>query len=74
MQHGIDSQARNRLDARFVGNVFAVGVNGMDGNIEFVGNLLTAVALGHQYQHFRLAVAEIVVLLGCVVDILAAFT
>ena len=72
MDHGVDGEAGDGLDAGLVGDVLAVGVDGMDGDVELVGDFFAAQAFGDEDEDIGLAVAELVVvgglLMGRVLD------
>ena len=74
MQHSIHRQTRHRLDARLVGDVLAVRIHRVDGDIQLVGNLLAAQSPRHKHQHLRLALAQLVALLAAFRLRLAALT
>ena len=40
VHHGIETEARDALDAQFGGDVLAVGEDGVDADVQSVGNLL----------------------------------
>ena len=73
MKHGIDCQAGDGLDASLVGNILAVGVDGVAGDMQAVGYLLAAATLRHKQQYLGLAVAEFVILFDYVAFGLATF-
>lgn len=63
MKQSINRQTGHRLDARLVGDVLAMGVHRMDGDIQPIGNLLAAQPLAHQHKHFGLSIAQLVTLI-----------
>ena len=44
------------FDARFMGDIFAVGVDSVDRNTKFVGNLFATKPLCYKQQHLPLSV------------------
>ncbi len=55
VHHGIDCQSRYGLDTQFLHNVLAVGDDGGEADVQFVGNLLVDKSFGDEHQHFYLA-------------------
>ena len=54
VHHGLESEARDAFDAEFGGDVLAVGEDGIDADVEGVGNLLVDHAARHKAQYFNL--------------------
>lgn len=52
IHHSINGKTGNRLDAQFFSNVLAVGDNGGQADIKFVGYLFVDKSFGDKYQYF----------------------
>ncbi len=55
VHHGIDSQPGHGLDTQLLGDILAVGDDGGQADVQFVGNLLVDETFGNQHQHFYFA-------------------
>ena len=64
MHHSIDGQSRYRLDAQFLHDILAVGDDGGQTDVQFVGNLFVDEPFGNERQHFYFAGGEVVVIGG----------
>lgn len=58
IQHSIDSETRDGFDVRFARDVFPVGDDRMDGEVQLVGYLLVGETLRHEPQHILLPRGE----------------
>ena len=72
MHHGVNGQSRYGLDAQLLHDVLAVGDDGGEADVQFVGNLFVDEPFGDEYQHFYFAGGQVVVV-GAVGGIGAAW-
>ena len=61
---GIDGQGGDALEAQFIHDVFTVGDDGGETDVEFIGNLLVDEALDYERHNFDFTVGEDFLLQG----------
>ena len=64
VHHGVDGEARDGLDAQFLGDVLAVGDDGGQADVQAVGNFLVDEAADDEYQHLDLSGGKLVAASG----------
>lgn len=64
VQSGIESESSDRLDARLLDDMPTMGADGMDRDVEFVGDKFAAKALSKKDKDLRLALREETVVVG----------
>lgn len=60
VHHGIDGESGHRLDAEFLRDVLAVGDDGGEADIQFLGYFFVDESFGYEHQHFDFAGGKVV--------------